>query len=344
MRDAGIGAVLEAVAARMNWSAPFDRGTGVVRRGRGLAIGFKASISPTTSVAIVIIGADGSVALAMNTVDMGQGADTAMALIVAEVLGLAAEDVRVILPDTDVTPYDMGTLGSRSTFHMGNAVRLAAADARARLAALAAEAGLPPGTNYPAAEIFRKRYGMQAGNVVGTGTYIPSYAPPDAATGASADVTPFWMVGGTGAEVEVDTETGHVRVVRLVNVADAGVPLNPGVARTQLSGAAIMQLGFTLQEKMEFDGGQVTNASLADYKIPGIHDIPPMEGELVATEQGNGPFGAKGLGESGTFGVSPAIANAIHDAIGVRLTELPMKPEAVLRAIRAAQGRPIGEE
>ncbi len=344
MRDAGIGAVLEAVAARMNWSAPFDRGTGVVRRGRGLAIGFKASISPTTSVAIVIIGADGSVALAMNTVDMGQGADTAMALIVAEVLGLAAEDVRVILPDTDVTPYDMGTLGSRSTFHMGNAVRLAAADARARLAALAAEAGLPPGTNYPAAEIFRKRYGMQAGNVVGTGTYIPSYAPPDAATGASADVTPFWMVGGTGAEVEVDTETGHVRVVKLVNVADAGVPLNPGVARTQLSGAAIMQLGFTLQEKMEFDGGQVTNASLADYKIPGIHDIPPMEGELVATEQGNGPFGAKGLGESGTFGVSPAIANAIHDAIGVRLTELPMKPEAVLRAIRAAQGRPIGEE
>jgi CO/xanthine dehydrogenase Mo-binding subunit len=343
MRDAGIGAVLEAVAARMNWSAPFDRGSGVVRRGRGIAIGFKASISPTTSVAIVTIGADGSVALAMNTVDMGQGADTAMALIVAEVLGLAAEDVRVILPDTDVTPYDMGTLGSRSTFHMGNAVRLAAADACARLAALAAEAGLPPGTNYPAAEIFRKRYGMQAGNVVGTGTYIPSYAPPDAATGASADVTPFWMVGGTGAEVEVDTETGHVRVIRLVNVADAGVPLNPNVARTQLSGAAIMQLGFTLQEKMEFDGGQVTNASLADYKIPGIHDIPAMEGELVAAEQRNGPFGAKGLGESGTFGVSPAIANAIHDAIGVRLTELPMKPEAVLRAIRAAQGRPIGE-
>ncbi len=294
MQDAAIGAVLDTVAARMNWSAPFDRGSGTVRRGRGVAIGFKASISPTTSVAIVTIGADGSVALAMNTVDMGQGADTAMALIVAEVLGLAAEDVRVILPDTDVTPYDMGTLGSRSTFHMGNAVRLAAVDARARLAALAAEAGLPPGTNYPAAEIFRKRYGMQAGNVVGTGTYIPSYAPPDAATGASANVTPFWMVGGTGAEVEVDTETGHVRVIRLVNVADAGVPLNPEVARTQLSGAAIMQLGFTLQEKMEFDGGQVTNASLADYKIPGIHDIPPMEGELVTAEQHERPVRRQG--------------------------------------------------
>jgi CO/xanthine dehydrogenase Mo-binding subunit len=342
MRDAAIGAVLDAVAARMNWSAPFDRGTGPVRRGRGVAIGFKASISPTTSVAIVTVGAGGSVALSMNTVDMGQGADTAMALIVAEVLGIVAEEVRVILPDTDVTPYDMGTLGSRSTFHMGNAVRLAATDAHARLAALAAEAGLPPGTNYPAAEIFRKRYGMQAGTVVGTGTYIPSYAPPNAA-GASADVTPFWMVGAAGAEVEVDTETGHVRVTRLVNVADAGTPLNPGVANTQLSGAAIMQLGFTLQEKMEFDGGQVTNASLADYKIPGIHDVPPMEGELVRAEQSNGPFGAKGLGESGTFGVSPAIANAVHDAVGVRLTELPMKPEVVLRAIRAAQGRPLEE-
>jgi CO/xanthine dehydrogenase Mo-binding subunit len=342
MRDAAIGTVLDALAARMNWSAPFDRGSGPLRRGRGVAIGFKASISPTTSVAIVTVAADGSVALAMNTVDMGQGADTAMALIVAEVMGIAAEEVRVILPDTDVTPYDMGTLGSRSTFHMGHAVRLAATDARARLAALAAEAGLPPGTNYPAAEIFRKRYGMQAGNVVGTGTYIPNYAPPNAA-GLSADVTPFWMVGAAGAEVTVDTETGHVRVIRLVNVADAGTPLNPGVANAQLSGAAIMQLGFTLQEKMEFDGGQVTNASLADYKIPGMHDVPPMEGELVRSEQTNGPFGAKGLGESGTFGVSPAIANAIHDAIGVRLTALPMKPEAVLRAIRAAQGRPLAE-
>ncbi len=131
MRDAAIGAVLDALAARMNWSAPFDRGTGPVRRGRGIAIGFKASISPTTSVAIVTVTADGSVALSMNTVDMGQGADTAMALIVAEVLGDAAEEIRVILPDTDVTPYDMGTLGSRSTFHMGHAVRLAATDARA---------------------------------------------------------------------------------------------------------------------------------------------------------------------------------------------------------------------
>ena len=150
----------------------------------------------------------------------------------------------------------------------------AAEDARDKLAgARRARSGLPAGTNYPVAELFRK-YGMQAGNIVGTGTFIPSYKPTDHETGQSDNVTPFWMIGGAGAEVEVDTETGHVRVLRLVNVADCGRPLNPKVGETQLSGAAIMQLGFTMFEKMELDGGQVTNASLADYKIPGMRDIP----------------------------------------------------------------------
>ena len=341
MKDAAIAEVLDAVAARMSWTAPFDRGGGTLRRGRGVAIGFKASISPTTSGAIVNISADGSTALYMNTVDMGQGSDTAMAQIVADVLALDAETVRVVHPDTDVTPYDMGTLGSRSTFHMGHAVRLAAEDARAKLAALAREAGLPPGSNVPIGDIFKKRYGMQAGNVIGTGSYIPAYASPDPATGQSANVTPFWMIGGAGAEVEVDTETGRVRILRLVNAADAGTPLNPAIAATQLSGAAIMQLGFTMFEEMLLDGGQVTNASLADYKIPGMLDVPPMDNMLVAARQDNGPFGAKGLGESGTFGVSPAIANAIDDAIGVRITTLPLTAEVVLRAIRAKQGRPL---
>jgi CO/xanthine dehydrogenase Mo-binding subunit len=341
MRDAAIGPVLDALAEKMNWRAPFDRGSGVVRRGRGIAIGIKASISPTASVAIVNINADGSVTLSTSTVDMGQGSDTAMAQIAAETLDVEAAAIRVVHPDTDVTPFDVGTLGSRSTFHMGHAVRLAAQDARDKLKALAAEAGLPPGTNYPASEIFQKRFGMQAGNVIGSATYIPDYRPPDKATGLSDNVTPFWMIGGTGVEVEVDTETGQVRVTRLVNVADCGTPINPGIVRTQISGAAIMALGATLSECIHLDGGQIVNASLADYKIPSINDIPPIESAFVAAEQGNGPFGAKGAGESGTFGVSPAIANAIEDAVGVRLTELPLTAEAALRALRTAQGRPL---
>jgi CO/xanthine dehydrogenase Mo-binding subunit len=343
MRDAAIDKVLERLAERMNWNAPYDRSSGTIRRGRGIAIGFKASISPTTSGAIVNISADGSIVLYTNTIDMGQGSDTGMAQLVAEVLNVPTEQIKVVHGNTDVAPYDMGTLGSRSTFHMGNAAKLAAEDAKTKLAALAAEVGLPPGTNYDVKEIFRKRYGMQAGNIVGVGTFVPRYTPPDPKTGQSDNVTPFWMIGGTGAEVEVDTETGHVRVTRMVNVADAGRPINPKICRTQLSGGAIMQLGFTLTEDMIFDGGQVTNPSFADYKIPGFRDVPVMESELVTASQETGPFGAKGVGESSTFGVSPAIANAIEDAVGVRLTELPIRPEAVLKALRAAQGRPLAE-
>ncbi|HJQ62031.1 MAG TPA: xanthine dehydrogenase family protein molybdopterin-binding subunit [Burkholderiales bacterium] len=344
MQDAAIDAVLERLAERMTWARAFDRGDGTVRRGRGIAIGFKASVSPTTSVAIVNVYADGTCSVYCSTVDMGQGSDTAMAQIAAEVLGIALEAVTIVHPDTDVTPYDMATLGSRSTFHMGHAVRLAAGDARDKILALARELGLSAETT-PIPELFRRKYGMQAGNVVGVGSFMPSYAPTDHDTGLSDNVTPFWMVGGTGVEVEVDTETGHVRVTRLVNVVDAGRLVNPRIVETQLSGAALMQLGFTMYEKMNFDAGQVTNASLADYKIPGILDIPhAIENEAVDAAQASGPFGAKGVGESGTFGVSPAIANAIHDAVGVRLTSLPLTPEAVYRALRATRGAPLKDD
>jgi CO/xanthine dehydrogenase Mo-binding subunit len=344
MQDAAIDKVLDRLGVLLDWTRPLDHGTGTLRRGRGIAIGFKACISPTTSVAMVNLSADGSCIVYCSTVDMGQGSDTAMAQIAAEVLNLPAEVISIVHSDTDVTPYDMATLGSRSLFHMGNAVRLAAEDARARLRALAAEVGLAAETPIP--DVFRKKYGMQAGNIIGTGSFIPSYTPPDYATGLTPNATPFWMVGGTGAEVEVDTETGHVRIARLVNVADVGTPINPKIVATQLSGAAIMQLGFTLFERMDFDAaGQLRNASLAEYKIPGLLDLPrEMVSEAVVAEQRTGPFGAKGVGESGTFGVSPAIANAIEDAVGVRLTSLPLNAEAVYRALRAAQGEPLPEE
>ena len=316
----------------------------MVRRGRGLAVALKAVISPTTSVAVVNISADGSTTLYCGTVDMGQGSDTAMAQMVGEVLNMPAESVRVVPRDTDVTPYDMGTLGSRSLFHMGHAVRLAAEEARAKIAALRRELGEPEGSNALLADLFRKKYGMQAGNIVGTGTYKPDYIPPDA-DGLTTNATPFWMVAGSGVEVEVDTQTGHVRVTRLINVADVGKPINPKIVETQLSSASLMQLGFSMFEKMHVDGGQVINASLADYKIPGIHDVPPViENEAVDTTQENGPFGAKGVGELGTFGVSPAIANAIDDAVGVRLSELPLTSEAVFRALRAKDNKPLGND
>ncbi|MAL80774.1 MAG: aldehyde oxidase [Sneathiella sp.] len=337
MKDAAIDAVLETLAKRMDWDAPFDHGSGTLKRGRGIAIGFKACVSPTTSVASVSVSADGSATLYLSTVDMGQGSDTAMSQIVAEVLAIRTEDVRVINPDTDITPYDMATLGSRSTFHMGNAVRKAAEHAREQLLEMAEKVGLPKKNTLNVPEIFRHAYGMQAGTVIGVGTYIPTYASPDK-DGLSDNVTPFWMIGGTGVEVEVDTETGQIKLLKMVNAADMGNPLNPRIVETQLSGAAIMQLGFTVSEEMILDGGQVTNASLADYKIPGIRDIPPhIENHIVEAYTHDGPFGAKGVGESATFGVSPAVAEAIHDACGVRLTKLPMTAEVLYKALHGEQ-------
>jgi len=342
LKDAPLGAVLDRVCERLNWSVPLDHGTGTVRRGRGVALALKAAISPTTSVAMLNVGADGSVTLYCNTIDMGQGSDTGLAQIVGEALNVPAEQVRVVPRDTDATPYDMGTLGSRSLFHMGNAIRAAADEVRAKLAALAREVGEPEGSNTPIAELFQKRYGMQAGNVIGSGAYKPDYMPAEHETGQTTNITPYWMIGGAGVELEVDTETGHVRITKAVNVIDCGTPVNPKILETQISGAALMQLGFTMFEKVHLDGGQIINASLAEYKIPGIGDVPAMMiNEPVRSYQQNGPFGAKGGAESATLSFSPAVANAIDDAVGVRLMELPLTPEAVLRALRQKAGAPL---
>jgi len=360
MTNAEIDEVLNRLSDRMKWDAPIDRGAGPIRRGRGVAIGFKACIAPTTSVAVMNVYGDGSCCLSCSTVDMGQGSDTAMAQIAAETMGISTESVRVVHPDTDVTPYDMATLGSRSTYHMGNAVRLAAEDARAQLLRIAAAAletdteelecreGAvisPSGSRMTIGELMHARFGMQAGNVIGMGTFTPPYVKPDLQTGQSPQITPFWMLAGAAAEIEVDTETGRIRVTKLVNVGDVGRAINPAIAKRQLNGAGTMQLGFTLFEEMRFNEGQVINASLADYKIPGILDLPEdLSAELVEFPHEHGPFGAKGVGETGMFSVSPAIANALCDAVGVRILELPLTPERVLRAIRASENRPLDNE
>jgi CO/xanthine dehydrogenase Mo-binding subunit len=342
--DAPLDKVLNTVLERIDWKKPLKREDGNIRRGRGFGVAIKAVTSPTTSVATINVAGDGSVTLYCGTVDMGQGSDTGLAQIVGECLNVPAEAIRIIHPDTEATPYDMGTLGSRSLFHMGRAIQHAAEDVRNKIAALRKEVGEPDGSNAPIAALFQKRYGMQAGNIIGTGTYKPDYEPPSRETGQSSNVTPFWLVSGAGAEVEVDIETGRLKIAKLVNVVDAGKAVNPRIVETQISGGAIMQLGFTLFEQIHLDGGQITNASLADYKIPGFHDLPiKMENVYVQHDQSNGPFGAKGVGESSMFCVSPAIANAIDDAVGVRLTSLPLDPEALYRAIRKKAGHPLDD-
>ena len=175
---------------------------------------------------------------------------------------------------------------------------------------------------------------MKAGTIVGTGT--SSLRIADGSPHRSVrNVTPSWMVGATGAKDEVDVGTGQVRVSKLVNVVDARKPLNPHVVDPQVFGTALMQLGSTLFEEMFFDGGQPTNASLADYKIPGMLDVTAsVTNETVEAEERGGPLKAKGVGDSGTFSVSPPMANAIDDAVRMRMMSLPSR-RTVYRAMKA---------
>ena len=353
MKDLGTEEVLNQLRDSLGWDSPLPKGeTGTVR-GRGLAIGLKAVITPSTSVAIVALSGDGSCTLLCGTVDMGQGSDTAYAQLLANGLGIEASRVTVVHPDTMFTPYDMGTLGSRSLYHMGNAILAALDDIKDQLKRLAAkhlgvsvealsfEAGGvrdPSGSTSSAATLIEDEFGPNAGSIIGRGSFTPDYVPPDSETGQSSNVAEFWMVGGAGAEVSVDTDTGALTLERLVVVGDCGTVINPDIVRSQLTGAAIMQMGMTRTEEMFFDHGQLTNPGLAFYKVPGILDLPGDLGSAYVEKphSNQGPHGAKGVGESGTFAVSPAIANAVHDALGVRVWDLPISDEAVWLALQGA--------
>jgi CO/xanthine dehydrogenase Mo-binding subunit len=359
LQDSGTEEVLDRLRSEMRWSEPLDRETGPVKRGRGVALAIKAGVTPTTSVGIVSLAGDGSCTVYAGTVDVGQGSHTVLTQLAAEGLSLRPEDVRVIQPDTDATPYDMGSVGSRSTFHMGLAIQGATAQIRSQLLELAApllgidvaELELYDGSvvargrgeaEISFKDLMASRFGKNTGNLVGSGSFTASYDPPDAETGQSEDIAVFWMIGGVGAEVAVDTETGKVTVLRLVNVADVGKAINPLLVSTQLSGGALLQFGYTMSEEMRFEEGQLVNSGLGQYKIPTLLDIPKsIEVALVEVPHRKGPFGAKGMGETGTLAVSAAIGNALYDALGVQVREVPLTPERVLRAIRAGEGRPL---
>ena len=349
---AGTEEVLSVLRAAMQWDQPFERGDGRRRRGRGVAFSLKAAMTPSTSVAWISLSGDASCTVFCGTVDMGQGSDTAYAQVVAEVLGLEPENISILHPDTRVTPYDMGTLSSRSLHHMGNALLRAAEDVRSQLLAYAAEhLGAPTeelelgegavvargGERVSLADLMAAHFGMQAGNIIGRGDYTPEYEPPDPETGQSANLAAFWMVGGAGAEVSVDVDTGALHIDRLVIVGDSGRAINPEIVRGQFLGAAVMQVGMTMSEEMIYEDGQLINAGMALYRVPGILDVPAaFESNLIDfPAEGDSPFGAKGVGESGGFAVAPALANALFDATGIRIYDLPLTAEKVWEAMEA---------
>jgi CO/xanthine dehydrogenase Mo-binding subunit len=314
-------------------------------RGKGVAAMLKASIAPSVSEALVRMHADGSVTVLVSTVEMGQGARTVMAQIAAEVLAVPVSRVTVAQPDTSVTPYDQTTSSSRSTTLMGRAVQEAAEDVCAQLLAAAAphlgvtvaELTVDDGAvvghdrRLPYPEVLVQRFGMAGGELIGRGVV---------ATGRSAaplgGSTPFWEMAVGAAEVSVDEETGAVRVEKYVSVADVGRAINPLQCETQDAGAVLQGLGHTLLEEMVYEGGQLLNPNLVDYRVPRAEDVPPaLECRFVENADGSGPFGAKGAGEGSLIPVSPAVANALARLTGLRFRELPLTPERVWRALRA---------
>jgi carbon-monoxide dehydrogenase large subunit len=348
----GVRETLERAVKETAGPVPGKSVKGKVAYGRGVATMHKLTYTPTTSTAVIKMHQDGTVNLLCSSLEMGQGIYTSLRQIVAEGLGIPMDHVSVSPPDTSYTPYDQSTSGSRSVFHMGNAMLLAVGDLADQLCKLKAKLDDVPldslvyrdgavrrtETNdvETAKEIIRRSYGARGATLQGTGTFTPPGAQaPDMETGQSPKVSAFWMYATQVADVEVDLETGKVKVLKLVAVHDAGRLINPDGAEAQIEGGVAQGLGATLHEEMIVRDGIVTNPTFAEYKIPATLDIPeivPIFVESFPHEEG--PFGAKGLGEPVLAPTSPAIANAIFDATGVRVTSLPITPEKVLRGLR----------
>ena len=351
VRSFGIKQAIRQAAQAIEWSKPKPAQSGSKRRGKGIAAGVKAVLTPSISGAIVILNADGTANVLSSTVEMGQGSETTLGQIVAEELGIELHQVHIVQPDTDVTPYDTITAGSRSTYHMGNAVRMAAAKIKTELCEVVAAklevapddliarngrivvAGLEE-RGMAVGEIFLAKFGSLGTTIAAQAVCQPTSAYMDPETGQSEKCTEYWFPSATAAEVEVDTETGQLKVLQLISVGDTGTAINPRHCEQQLLGAAVMHLGLTLYEEMIFDEGQLINGSLLDYQVASIKDMPEsLRSIVVEVPHEDGPFGAKGVGETGALTVAPAIANAIEDAVGVRIRDLPITPEKILRAL-----------
>jgi putative selenate reductase molybdopterin-binding subunit len=334
---------LQVGAERIGWAekrgARIRDGSWV--HGLGMSVMMQGSGIPLIDMgaATIKMNEDGSFNLLVGATDLGTGSDTILAQIAAEVLGVALVKMLVTSSDTDFTPFDVGAYASSTTYVSGMAVQRAAEKVRDQILAVASPvlgvepSGLrladesvvgPAGEKLPLAEVCqRAMYESDQFQIAATASCVPTESPP-----------PFLA---NFAEVAVDIDTGYVKVLHYVAAVDCGVAINPLLAEGQMEGAIVNGIGYALSEEMQISSrGRVRNPSLFDYKIPGILDVPRLDVILVESYEPTGPMGAKSVGEIGINGPIPTIANAIYDAVGVRLKKTPFTPERVLAAIRAA--------
>jgi CO/xanthine dehydrogenase Mo-binding subunit len=351
LRAIGLKECIDEVARSIGWETKTFKGLkvqssigGNLRRGKGLACMIKATITPSISSAVVKLNEDASLSIYSGTVEMGQGSETVLAQIAGKELGISMSTIQVLGVDTDVVPYDLTTSSSRSTFHMGKAVQLAAQDIKRQLQQIVVkEYGVPedkisfadgklrlPETQLDYAEVMFKRFGMQGGTLVGEGQVKTATKDEFGEKSTSA----FWFIAAGAAEVEVDVDTGKFKLLKYSSAVDVGKALSPLGCQQQLAGAAITGMGQALFEEIAYDNGQLINPNLVDYVLPSLGDMPPVIDSItVEVPDRNGPFGAKGIGESALIPVAPAIANAIFAAVGVRIRDLPIKAEKIFLAL-----------
>ncbi|MCK8825712.1 xanthine dehydrogenase family protein molybdopterin-binding subunit [Fuchsiella alkaliacetigena] len=364
MQDVAYSECLEVTAEQIELEKEEESTSPTKLRGKGIAGAYKGPSTPpnASSSALIQILADGSINLIITATEMGQGTYTSLAQIAAETLGVAIDDINVSTPNTDYTPHDWQTVGSRTVFSTGNAVVRAAEDAREQLFDYAAEdlgveaadldieEGIIFDTTEPANEdkrvpISKYALGLQyadgsgrGGQVIGRGIYMPEGITNLDEYGQGKTVN-HWTFGCHGAEVEVDTETGQVEVLKMTTTFDLGKVINPQLAEGQLEGGLVQGYGTAILEELIIEEGEVLNNSFVDYKIPTAMDIPEIKSNMLETALEEGPYGARGIGEPAMIPAAPAIANAVYDAIGVRIKELPITPEKILQALAEKESK-----
>jgi CO/xanthine dehydrogenase Mo-binding subunit len=319
---------------------------------RGVGFGCAATDAGAvpSSTAQVKVLSDGSVLVLSGSTEMGQGSRTVLGQIAAQGLGVDLGRVRVLQSDTATTPFERTTGASRTTTLAGLAVQRACADAVDRLRAAAAEVWDvvvgevrlrggqiegPDGRSLSLADTVQRWFGPGGGEVVGVGVVRR--------TGELTELPPFWEIGMVGLSVEIDPETGLLEVDELVTVADVGCAINPELVEGQDLGAATQGLGGALTEQLVYEGSQILNANLVEYRVPRITDRPRrFRSLLVERGDGTGPYGAKGVGEGARNPVPGAVAAAVARAVGVWPDSLPLNSERIWRLLREASARPKG--
>ena len=351
----GLRECIEKVTEASDWKNKYRKRSNICR---GIGIGIAADVmgskmykSHESAGSIIKIEEDGSVYLFTGAADTGQGSNTVLSQIAAHEIGINFNRIKITSADTETTPFDTGSFASRVTFISGNATLNAAKDAKEQILEIVAkEHGLDPEIlDIQAEEVINKdstsvvmtfskalelcysfNYGKQ---IIGRGSYNPKTTPIDFRTG-EGNVSGSYGFEAQVAEVEVNKETGEITILKMWDAHDIGKAINPQSVEGQIEGSLIMGIGYTFFEDLKMRNGKVTNANFANYKVPRTVNIPPMESIFIETKDPQGPFGAKGMGEAALLPTSAAIANAIYDAVGIRLKELPFTPDKVIKALK----------